>query len=299
MIQYTKNSPTAHNTMITMPSNPEYTCQGSGTPVIMLHSSMSSKEQWLKLSSRLNSDFYTIAIDLYGYGGCKAPQDPSSFTLSQEARRIDDIVTKLIGTEHFHLVGHSYGGATALCCAHTNPERLISLSLFEPVAFHLLAKQDPARAIILKLAEDISNYIDTEKHSLATEMFVDFWSGKGTYKGLRKSKRSFLDGFIKKVALDFQAGINEPLTIKEYQQIQIPICLIRSAQSPLPTRQIAYTLETTLSKLETHQVDGGHMSPISHANTVNQIWETFIRSKQLDYHKFAQKKTLASTAWKV
>lgn len=294
-----KNSPTANKTMITMPSSPEYTCQGSGTPVIMLHSSMSSKEQWLKLSTELNSDFRTIAIDLYGYGGCKAPQDPSSFTLSQEARRIDDIITKLIGAENFHLVGHSYGGATALCFAHTNPERLISLSLFEPVAFHLLAKQDPARATILKLAEDINVYIDNGKHSLATEMFVDFWSGKGTYKSLRKSKRTFLDGFIKKVTLDFQAGIYEPLTTKDYQQIQIPICLIRGAQSPLPTRQITYNLEATLSQVESHQVNGGHMSPISHANIVNRILETFIRSKQLDYHKFSQKKTLVTTAWEV
>lgn len=273
--------PKANKTMITMPSSPEYTRQGSGTPVVMLHSSMSSKEQWLKLSSRLNNDFHTIAIDLYGYGGCKTPQDPSSFTLAKEARRIDDIVTKLIGTQHFHLVGHSYGGATALRFAYSNPERLISLSLFEPVAFHLLEKQDPARTIILKLTEDINAYIDQGKHSLATEMFVDFWSGPETYRSFNESKRSFLDGFINKVALDFQAGINEQLTTKEYQQIQIPICLIRGEQSPLPTRQIAYNLEATLSQTETHQVDGGHMSPISHANIVNQIWETFLRSKEL------------------
>ncbi len=265
-----------------MPRCPEYTCQGRGTPVMMLHSSMSSKEQWLKLSSRLNDDFHTHTIDLYGYGGCKAPQNPSSFTLTKEVQRIDEIVTKLIGTDHFHLVGHSYGGATALCFAYINPERLISLSLFEPVAFHLLAKQDPARTIILKLADDINTYIDEGKHSLATALFVDFWSGKGTYKSLKKSKRSLLDSLINKVALDFQAGINEPLTTRDYQQIQIPVCLIRGAQSPLPTRQISYHLEATLPQVETHQIDGGHMSPITDANIVNRIWETFIRSKHLN-----------------
>jgi pimeloyl-ACP methyl ester carboxylesterase len=258
---------------------PEYTCQGSGTPVVMLHSSMSSKEQWLKLSSRLNQDYHTIAIDLYGYGGCGYPQNPSSFTLADEALRIDGIVTKLIGKKRFHLVGHSYGGAIALRFAYANSERLISLSLYEPVAFHLLANEDPALAIISKIADDISAYTRQSKYSLATEIFVDFWSGKGTYSSLNESKRAFLDDFIQKVTLDFQALINEPLTTKEYQQLPIPICLIKGLQSPLPTRQIAVNLEAALSQMETHQVDGGHMAPISHADIVNGIWETFIHSK--------------------
>lgn len=263
-----------------MPSKPEYICQGSGIPVVMLHSSMSSKEQWLKLSSRLRQDYQTIAIDLYGYGGCNHPQDPSSFTLADEALRIDEIVTKLIGRERFHLVGHSYGGATALRFAYANSKRLFSLSLYEPVVFHLLAKEDPALAIVLQLAGNIDAYTKQGKYSLATEMFVDFWSGKGTYSSLNESRRSFLDNFIKKVVLDFQAGIHEPLTTKEYQQIHIPICLIRGTQSPLPTRQIADNLEAAFSHMETHQVDGGHMAPISHADIVNRIWETFIRSRQ-------------------
>ena len=261
-----------------MPGRPEYICQGSGTPVVMLHSSMSSKEQWLKLSSRLSQDYHTIAIDLYGYGGCAYPQNPSSFTLADEAQRIDDIVTKLFGRVRFHLVGHSYGGATALRFAYASPKRLISLSLYEPVAFHLLSTEDPALTLVTELADDISVHIKQRRYSQATEIFVDFWSGAGTYSSINESRRSLLDNFIQKVVLDFQAGINEPLTTGEYQQIKIPICLIRGTQSPLPTQQIADTLEAALSQIETHHVDAGHMAPISHADSVNRIWEKFIRS---------------------
>ena len=96
-----------------MQTGSEYIREGSGAPVVMLHSSMSSKEQWSRLSTGLNGDFHTIAIDLYGYGDGDYPQNPSSFSLADEALRIDTIITELIGTEHFHLVGHSYGGATA------------------------------------------------------------------------------------------------------------------------------------------------------------------------------------------
>lgn len=261
-----------------MPGRPEYISQGSGVPVVMLHSSMSSKEQWLKLSSRLNQDYHTIAIDLYGYGDCAYPEDPSSFTLADEAQRIDDIVTKLFGRVPFHLVGHSYGGATALRFAYANPERLLSLSLYEPVAFHLLSKEDPALTLVTQLANDISIHIKQRNYSQATEVFVDFWSGTGTYSSLNKSMHILLDNCIQKVTLDFQAGINEPLTTGEYQQIQIPICLIRGTQSPLPTRQIADNLEVTLPQIQTHHVNAGHMAPISHADSINRIWEKFIRS---------------------
>ncbi|MCP4338470.1 MAG: alpha/beta hydrolase [Desulfobulbaceae bacterium] len=261
-----------------MPGRPEYISQGSGTPVVMLHSSMSSKEQWLKLSSRLSQEYHTTAIDLYGYGGCAYPQNPSSFTLADEAQRIADIVTKLFGRVRFHLAGHSYGGATALRLAYNNPERLISLPLYEPAAFHLLAEEDPALTLITQIADDISVHIKQRKYSQATEVFVYFWSGAGTYSSLNESRRSLLDNFIQKVTLDFQAGINEPLTTGEYQQIQIPVCLIRGTQSPLPTRQIADNLEAAFSQMETHHVDGGHMAPISHADIVNRIWEKFIRS---------------------
>ena len=41
--------------------------------------------------------------------------------------------------EKFHLIGHSYGGMVALqLAAQAQPQRVRSLSLFEPIAFHLL-----------------------------------------------------------------------------------------------------------------------------------------------------------------
>jgi len=257
----------------------EYTNEGNGTPVVMLHSSMSSKEQWSRLSANLCHDFQTIAIDLYGYGTSSYPQNPSSFTLVDEAHRIETIIRQLIGDKKkFHLVGHSYGGATALRLAYNQTHQIISLSLFEPVAFHLLEKDDPALAPIFEVVKSINSCIETSDFSKATSLFVDFWSGVGTYGGLSQTKQLYLDSFIKKVALDFQAGMNEPLTLADYRNIQIPTCLISSPQSPLPTRQIVNNLEGALPDYQIHRVDGGHMAPITNAYSVNDIWQTFIRA---------------------
>jgi len=238
---------------------------------------MSSKEQWSRLSTGLNGDFHTIAIDLYGYGDGDYPRNPSSFSLVDEVLRVDAIITRLIGTAQFHLVGHSYGGATALRLAYDNQERLESLSLYEPVAFHLLKENEPALGQILQLVDGINRCIEEADLSQATRMFVDFWSGEGTYNGISEVKRNYLDGLIPKVALDFQAGINEPLTIEDYRQIDLPVCLITSPESPLTTRQIVTSLEEALPQSQLHRADGGHMAPITNAKGVNEIIETFLR----------------------
>ena len=99
---------------------------------------MSSKEQWLKLLKLLEANFQVIAIDLYGYGASESPPNPASFSLVDEAERFSNIVSSLIGEQQFHLIGHSYGGATALRFAYAEQKRLLSLSVYEPVAFHLL-----------------------------------------------------------------------------------------------------------------------------------------------------------------
>ncbi len=261
-----------------MHTHSEYTKEGSGTPVIMLHSSMSSKVQWSRLSTELNSDFHAVAIDLYGYGESSYPEDPSSFSLVDEVIRVDSLIKQLIGEEQFHLVGHSYGGATALRLAYDNQERIKSLSMYDPVAFHLLGKKDPALVEILQVVDSINGCIARDDFSQATRIFVDFWSGEDTYDSLKQVKRDLLDSFIPKVALDFQAGIHDPLTIRDYKQVELPVCLITSPQSPLPTRQIVANLKEVLPQLQTHEVVGGHMAPVTNANVVNGIFEDFIRS---------------------
>jgi len=261
-----------------MKDTKEYSLKGSGVPVVMLHSSMSSKEQWDKLSFSLTQSFQVLAIDLYGYGECQYPENPASFSLRDEASRVDKIISQNLKEQPFHLVGHSYGGATALRLAYKAQLKMKSLSLFEPVAFHLLDKKDPARSQIIELVDKINRQLKQENMSAATKLFVDFWSGDGTFDKISEEKQSYLTQYIPKVALNFQALIGEPLTLQDYQTITLPVCMITSPQSPLPSRQIVENLSKNLPNMELHHTAGGHMAPIGNAREVNQVLESFIRS---------------------
>jgi len=256
----------------------DYSVQGSGVPVVLLHSSMSNKEQWHKLSSVLTERFQILAIDLIGYGESEYPEDPDSFSLKDETRRVQSIISQALNEQPFHLVGHSYGGATALRLTYEAELTIKSLSIFEPVAFHLLDKGDPALSQIIDIVDKINVQLQQEDLPAATKIFVDFWSGEGTFDNIVTEKQVYLERYIRKVALDFQALINEPLTLQDYQEITLPVCMITSPQSPLPTRQIVDNLRITLPHMELHHTAGGHMAPIGNAREVNPIFEAFLRS---------------------
>ncbi|MCW8945155.1 MAG: alpha/beta hydrolase [Sedimenticola sp.] len=263
-----------------MPQNQIISDRGTGVPVVLLHSSMSSKEQWFKLTENLHTDFRIIAIDLYGYGLSEFPPSPGTFKLTDEVTRVAALIQETVGEHPFHLIGHSYGGATALRYTFEHRARILSLGLYEPVAFHLLEQDDPGLKMIDSVFTRISAHLESDQVSAAAQDFIDFWSGEGTYAGLSSNKQTLLDKLIHKVALDFQALLSEPLTATAYQAIDLPVCLLRSQESPLPTRRVAEVLEQHLPKLEAHWVSGGHMAPITNADEVNPHWIRFL-AKQL------------------
>src|SRR5690348_9869377 len=113
-----------------------YSEAGSGETVLLLHATASSSAQWFDLAGVLRANCHVVAPDLYGYGETDPWPGNRPFALSEEAALADAVLPR--DGRPVHLVGHSYGGAVALRFALQQPERLRSLVLIEPVAFHLL-----------------------------------------------------------------------------------------------------------------------------------------------------------------
>jgi pimeloyl-ACP methyl ester carboxylesterase len=45
-----------------------FEASGAGEPVILVHSSVSGRQQWRSLTGELASRFQVVAVDLFGYG---------------------------------------------------------------------------------------------------------------------------------------------------------------------------------------------------------------------------------------
>ena len=159
-------------------------------PVMALHSSASSGAQWKALMRDLAWERRVLTPDLPGYG--KAEESAPLMAPADLAREAEWLLRNAgLPAGPFHLVGHSYGGAVAMKLALLAPRRVRSLTLFEPVLFHLLS---PAAAPVIwdrerRLHRDIVGLRDRIRGAVAAgwpahgmAAFVDFWSGAGTWQ---------------------------------------------------------------------------------------------------------------------
>lgn len=255
-----------------------FSVRGAGVPVVLLHSSLSHKMQWRALEQALSTTHKVVAIDLHGYGDTAFPAASRDFGLRDEVALVESVLERVVdGGERFHLVGHSYGGAVALRLAHALPARVLGLTLYEPVAFHLLALDDPARVEIVAVANAAATAIDAGRDEEAAAGFVDYWSGPGSFAGCGAARQQAFVSRVRKVPLDFQAVLREPLTLQDYRALELPVGLIAGLHSRRPTQAVAERLQATLAAARLHRVPGGHMAPVITPDLVNPIIVESIR----------------------
>ncbi|HEX9874188.1 MAG TPA: alpha/beta fold hydrolase [Deferrimonas sp.] len=251
---------------------PAYWDMGSGVPVVLLHCSMSSKDQWRSLARLLKGEYRVIAFDLYGYGETPLPAGIDTFSLGDEIALVERGLAGLLEEgEPFHLVGHSYGGAVALRLAHDRPERLRSLTLFEPVAFHLLRRDDPALQPVLQMARDLAAALGAGDPLAAAARFIDYWGGEGSFAATSLRTRELLAASIVKAPADFRALLDDPLSLDDCRTLDLPICLMAGRQSRLPALRVADLLGDVLPRCTRVWVPGGHMAPVTEAAQVNLL----------------------------
>jgi pimeloyl-ACP methyl ester carboxylesterase len=250
---------------------PAYYSVGAGPAVILLHCSLSSKNQWRGLSTMLAARYRAIAPDLYGYGETPMPASASGFTLRDEATLVHALSEELLPDQPFHLVGHSYGGATALAFCHYFPGRVRSLTLFEPVSFHLLASGDTALRPVSAMVRELERQLASGLPEQAAETFVDYWGGDGTFAAYPGRVQKDFARRTQKLLLDFTALTRTPLTLDDYRQLKVPITLIAGRSSRSTALHVAQTLSQSLPECNMVWLETGHMGPVTDPDLVNPV----------------------------
>ena len=239
-----------------------------------MHSSASSSTQWRALIESLQDRFHVLAPDLYGYGGSEPWPGHGPLTLGAEAKIVEALAATCDAP--IHLVGHSYGGAVALRSALYGKLALRSLTLIEPVAFHLLWNSGEETigsfAEVRSLSDSVSGAVANGGYHNAMRRFVDYWSNDGTWAAMSDRQRKAISGLAPKVALDFWSAITEPTLIEDYANIKTPTLLICGSESPEPTHCIIEMLDANLPSTDLKLVmRAGHMLPLTHREEVNPM----------------------------
>lgn len=101
------------------------------TPVLLMPGRSSGVPMWLDNLPHYLASHRVIAMDALGDAGLSVQGTPLT-SFDEQAAWIDQVVSQL-APGGAHLVGHSFGAATAATYASVHPERVRTLVLLEPV----------------------------------------------------------------------------------------------------------------------------------------------------------------------
>jgi pimeloyl-ACP methyl ester carboxylesterase len=242
--------------------------------VIALHCSGSGAGQWSYLAEALGGSYELLAPEHFGCQSIGPWTGQHAFSLADEAGRAIDLIDQ--SDAKVHLVGHSYGGGVALHVALARPERIASMALYEPSAFHLLRQmgEDGAErfAEIADLAHRVREGVIVGDHRSAAAAFIDYWNGLGAWGALRPAVQQALSRWMPKAPLDFRALMEEPAPAAAYRALTFPVLILRGEHARAPSRAIAEGLAELLPDCRIMAIAGaGHMGPLTHAPEVSGL----------------------------
>jgi pimeloyl-ACP methyl ester carboxylesterase len=255
-------------------------------PMICLHCSGSSGRQWDPYLATLRKQNRVCAPDLMGASSPAQWPIGARVSLDDEARAL----APLLVAAPAHLLGHSYGGAVALQMALRWPERVLSLTLYEPVRFSLLLRDAHVdNCTIGQAVVAVGHRIGLEVLSGALDAaalrFVDYWSGAGAWRQLGPARQDAIVQRMPKVHAEFQALFADPVPPSAWRELAVPVRLIGGTRSPLAARRLLDLLEQQLPNVRRITLDGlGHMGPVQ---APGHVLEAITGPQRLNWAKAA------------
>lgn len=254
--------------------------EGVGPTVVLGHSSTASSGQWRSLVARLQNRYRLIAPDHLGYGRTAAYPGGSPL-VEHELAIIDGLLNGVRGS--VHLVGHSHGGALLARTAVREPERVQSLTLIEPTLFYLLAatQRMTAHQEILDQAQRVIRYVTAGDSEEAARGFIDYWVATGAYDAMDDRVRAPVTAGMAKLRDEWPTAFEaREATLEAVAALSMPIQLIAGSNTTPAALGVIAVLRNIWPAAEYAEIAGaGHMSPVTHAERVNEVVERFLEKQ--------------------
>lgn len=259
---------------------------------VCLHASAGSHRQWGALRGTLERRVRTVTPDLVGYGAAAPFVRGARFRFDHEVAAVLGQIAAETGKRNgpLHLVGHSYGGAVALQLALRHPERVASLALYEPAQFLMLFEQGlrspEAQEIRRVRSQVIAASRSPFRRSLAARIFVDYWSGTGTWETLSFKQRRRITRLVPKIVAEVDAIFTAGAA--EFAGLDVPVRLICGSESPRTAIRVCEKLARTLPDAELLVIPGAsHMAPCTDPQTVNPLIAEHVFGRLAESYRIA------------
>lgn len=250
--------------MRAFPADVEYSEWGEGPALLLLPGSFGTGSGWKAVTDRLARHYRIVTTSLLGYGATAERRPLGNATMRQQTEVIDRILERI--GEPAHVVGHSFGGLTALAHAIEGTIKPASLILVEANPPGLLKTSGEADLYAMFGAMTQDYFAEFEAgRSDAARHVIDFYGGEGTFAAFPAKVRDYVMKTTPANIRDWSSGTPFEPPLSAYHQIVVPTLVVRGGESHPAMMRIAEILAKTIphGRLETVP-GGGHFLPATH-----------------------------------
>jgi pimeloyl-ACP methyl ester carboxylesterase len=216
------------------------------------------------------------------YRGGDGPGTSGQVTLDDYADQVGAVVNYI--REPVHLIGFSWGGATALHVAVTSPEALASLTVIEPEAYSLLRhRHAEAFAEIAGLRDRWRERVRADRSYEAFEEFMGFYNRPGSFAHWPADHRdAFLNDQCARGDL-WDVLFDAPLTSESLGTVAVRVNVIQGSRTSAVDHAICEVVLRHVPQAEHSFIHGaGHMTPLTHAKELTETLVAGIEGTQTD-----------------
>ncbi len=202
-------------------------------PIVLLHGGHQSAHSWDLVSLHLAQRYRVLALDQRGHGDSEWARDVaySNHEMSLDA---EAFITTL-GLRRPILMGHSMGGRNAMLLTRRNPSLLRALVIVDVGP----EVSDRGRAVIAGFVRDNEEFDDLDHFVRNVQQYDPYRSRAHIertvkYNMLQRADGKFVskcDANPRRLGIVRAAGQQENITLEEAEKFDLPVLLVRGADS--------------------------------------------------------------------
>jgi pimeloyl-ACP methyl ester carboxylesterase len=203
----------------------DYQETGNGPTVVLLPGSCSTGAAWRPVMAHLQGRFRCVTTSLLGYGGTAERRTPDDTDIAYEREILETVIRRAGGP--VHLVGHSFGGLTALAVALRGRVPLLSLTIAEAPAVDILKETGEQQHYdtFRTMSRAYSTAFRRGERDAIARM-IDFYGGVGTFAAWPQRVRDYAIETTPANLLDWESAYGFRLTPASLAAVKIPTLVI-------------------------------------------------------------------------
>jgi pimeloyl-ACP methyl ester carboxylesterase len=203
----------------------DYEESGQGPTVVLVPGSCSTGAAWRSIVAQWQNGFRCVTTSLLGYGGTVERRTALDADIAHEAEVLEAVIRRAACP--VHLVGHSFGGLSALAVALRKRVRLLSLTIAEAPAPEILRTMGEYRAYLAfrKMTEAYFRAFQ-DGDPTAIEQMIDFYGGTGTFSSWPPRVREYAAQTTQVNLLDWASAYDFELTPALLATVDVPTLVL-------------------------------------------------------------------------